>query len=176
MAGTPNGPTFRSSATWTRTGRASPGPRPPPRRSPSGRSGSSKACRSDKYYLYGKLQLYIDTITFQGAWIRKFGWKGELLAHPPGDGWIPIAFTRPNGKVDYNQGSNQAFQCVENLKLNRATVAGIKSSPTARSRRASSSIQALSSRTPWPGRGNSYERRRKRTGKSFRPRMMKLPM
>ena len=45
--------------------------------------------------------------------------------------WNPLPFTRPNGKVDYNQGSNQAFQCVENVKLNRATVAGIKSSPTA---------------------------------------------
>jgi hypothetical protein len=33
--------------------------------------------------------------------------------------------------VDYNEGSNQAFQCIENLKMNRATVAGIKSTPTA---------------------------------------------
>ncbi len=38
-------------------------------------------------------------------------------------------FTRPDGKVDYNQGSNMAFQCAENIKPNRATVAGIKSSP-----------------------------------------------
>ena len=45
--------------------------------------------------------------------------------------WNPIAFTRPNGKVDYLQGSNSAFQCAENIKLNRATVAGIKSSPNA---------------------------------------------
>jgi len=34
----------------------------------------------DKYYLYGKIQLYIDTVSYQGAWSRKFGWKGELLA------------------------------------------------------------------------------------------------
>jgi hypothetical protein len=84
----------------------------------------------DKYYLYGKIQLYIDKITYQGAWNRKFGWKGELLAVHQVMGWNPLPFTRPNGKVDYNQGSNQAFQCIENLKLNRATVAGIKSSPT----------------------------------------------
>ena len=44
--------------------------------------------------------------------------------------WNPLPFTRPSGKVDYNQGSNQAYQTVENLKMNRATVAGIKSSPT----------------------------------------------
>ena len=86
---------------------------------------------NDRYYLYGKLQLYIDSVTFQGAWLRKFGWKDELLAIHQVLGWNPIAFTRPNGKVDYNEGSNQAFQCIENLKLNRATVAGIKSSPTA---------------------------------------------
>jgi hypothetical protein len=85
----------------------------------------------DRYYLYGKLQLYIDAVTFQGAWVRKFGWKGELLAIHQVLGWHPIAFTRPNGQVDYNEGSNQAFQCVENIKLNRATVAGIKSNPTA---------------------------------------------
>jgi hypothetical protein len=84
----------------------------------------------DKYYLYGKLQFYIDSITYQGAWNRKFGWKDEELAIHQVMGWNPLPFTRPNGKVDYNQGSNQAFQCIENLKLNRATVAGIKSSPT----------------------------------------------
>ena len=33
----------------------------------------------DRYYLFGKLELYIDKETFQGAWNRKFDWKGELL-------------------------------------------------------------------------------------------------
>src|SRR3989441_5717896 len=37
----------------------------------------------------------------------------------------------PNGKKDWVQGTNQAFQCAENIKLERATVAGIKSSATA---------------------------------------------
>ncbi len=85
----------------------------------------------DKYYLYGKLQLYIDRITYQGAWNRKLGWKGELLAIHQVMAWNPLPFTRPNGKVDYLQGGNQAFQTIENIKLNRATVAGIKSSPQA---------------------------------------------
>ena len=85
----------------------------------------------DKYYLYGKVQLYIDKTSYQGAWNRKFGWKGDLLAIHQVLGWNPLPFTRPNGKVDYNQGGNQAFQCIENLKMNRATIAGIKSSPTA---------------------------------------------
>jgi Protein of unknown function (DUF1329) len=83
----------------------------------------------DKYYLYGKLQLYIDKITFQGAWIRKFDWKGDLLHVGQVMAWNPIAAKRPDGRTDYNQGSNSAYQAVENIKQARATVAGIKSSP-----------------------------------------------
>jgi hypothetical protein len=85
----------------------------------------------DKYYLYGKLQMYIDKVSYQGSWDRKSDWKGQMLSVYQVMAWNPLPFTRPNGKVDYNQGSNSAFQCAENLKLNRATVAGIKSSPTA---------------------------------------------
>jgi hypothetical protein len=85
----------------------------------------------DKYYLFGKIQLYIDALGYQGAWNRKFGWRGELLAIHQVMAYKARPFTRPDGKVDYNQGSNQAYQCIENLRLNRATVAGIKSSPTA---------------------------------------------
>jgi len=85
----------------------------------------------DKYYLFGKLQLYIDAVTYQGAWNRKFSWKGELLNTLQVMAWNPLPVTRPNGKVDYQQGSNMAYQVAENIKMNRATVAGIKSSPTA---------------------------------------------
>src|SRR5262249_10339382 len=52
----------------------------------------------DKYYLYGKLQLYIDAESFQGAWVRKFGWRGELLAIHQVMGWNPMPFKRPDGK------------------------------------------------------------------------------
>jgi uncharacterized protein DUF1329 len=83
----------------------------------------------DKYYLYGRLQLYIDKETFQGAWNRKFSWQGELLNTMQVMAFVPKAFTRPDGKVDYNQASNMAFQCAENIKRSQATVAGIKSSP-----------------------------------------------
>jgi len=83
----------------------------------------------DRYYLYGKLDLYIDKITFQGSWVRKFGWQGELLNTYQVMAFLPKAVTRPNGKVDFIQGSNMAFQCAENIKSNQATVAGIKSNP-----------------------------------------------
>ena len=45
--------------------------------------------------------------------------------------WNPHTVIRPNGKKDWVQGTNQAFQCAESIKLERATVAGIKSSATA---------------------------------------------
>ena len=83
----------------------------------------------DKYYLYGKLQLSLDAVTFQGSWNRKFSWKGELLNTVQVMAWNPKAFTRPSGKVDYNQGGTMAFQCAENVKMNRATIAGLKSIP-----------------------------------------------
>jgi hypothetical protein len=83
----------------------------------------------DKYYLFGKLVLFIDKETFQGSWNRKFNWQGELLTTVQVMAFVPKGFTRPDGKIDYNQASNMAFQCAEDTKRNRATVAGIKSSP-----------------------------------------------
>jgi hypothetical protein len=84
----------------------------------------------DRYYLYGRIELYIDKVTYQGAWNRKFSWQGELLntLQVLGPG-LPKPFTRPDGKVDYLGAMNMAFQCAENLKVNQATVAGIKSDP-----------------------------------------------
>jgi hypothetical protein len=84
---------------------------------------------NDRYYLYGKIELYIDKITFQGSWNRKFNWKGEPLNTYQVMAFVPRAVTRPTGEVDFVQGSNMAFQCAENLKQNQATVAGIKQSP-----------------------------------------------
>jgi hypothetical protein len=84
----------------------------------------------DRYYLYGRIELYIDKVTYQGAWNRKFSWQGELLntLQVMGTGSTK-PFKRPDGKVDYLGSSNMAFQCAENIKGNQATVAGIKSDP-----------------------------------------------
>ena len=84
----------------------------------------------DRYYLYGRIELYIDQVTFQGAWNRKFSWQGELLNTLQVMGYGGTkAFKRPDGTVDYLGASNMAFQCAENIKGNQATVAGIKSDP-----------------------------------------------
>ncbi|HSQ01616.1 MAG TPA: DUF1329 domain-containing protein [Candidatus Dormibacteraeota bacterium] len=80
----------------------------------------------DKYYLYGKLELYIDKETSQGSWNRKFSWQGELLNTLQVMAYNLKPMTRPDGKVDYIQGSNMSYNVAENIKANRATVAGLK--------------------------------------------------
>jgi hypothetical protein len=78
----------------------------------------------DKYYLYGRIELYIDKETYQGAWNRKFAWSGELLNTLQIAAFQLHPYTRPDGIVDHIQGSNMAYQCAENIKMNRATTAG----------------------------------------------------
>jgi len=89
-----------------------------------------EAVPKDRYYLYGRIELYVDKVSFQGGWNRKFSWQGELLnTMQVMAGGLTKPFTRPDGKVDYFGTSNMAFQCAENIKFNQATVAGIKSDP-----------------------------------------------
>jgi len=47
-----------------------------------------------------------------------------------GDGLEPPHRPPTERQEGLGAGTNQAFQCAENIKLGRATVAGIKSSPT----------------------------------------------
>jgi Protein of unknown function (DUF1329) len=84
-----------------------------------------EAVPKDKYYLYGKIQLYIDKETYQGAWNRKFGWTGELLNTLQVLAYQKHELKRPDGKTEWLWASNFSFQCAENVKLNRATVAGL---------------------------------------------------
>jgi hypothetical protein len=83
----------------------------------------------DKYYLFGKVELHIDALTFQGAWNRKFTWNGELVNSYQVISYTPVRIDAGNGKSIYLEGSNMGFQCNENIKYNRATIGGIKSSP-----------------------------------------------
>ena len=83
-----------------------------------------EATPKDKYYLYGRIELYIDKETYQGAWNRKFAWSGELLNTLQVAAFQNHKRTRPDGIVDYVTGSNMAYQCAENIKMNRATTAG----------------------------------------------------
>lgn len=85
----------------------------------------------DKYYLFGKLELHIDSVTFMGAWNRKFSWNGTLVSSLQRMSYDAAPVDTGGGKTIYLEGSNMAFVCVENVNSNRATVGGIKSNPRA---------------------------------------------
>jgi hypothetical protein len=75
----------------------------------------------DKYYLYGKIELWIDDVTWQGAWNRKFSWQGELLNVYQVVGFASFPF---NDKEQW-WGSTFGMQLSENVKADRATASGM---------------------------------------------------
>jgi hypothetical protein len=83
-----------------------------------------EATPKDKYYLYGKIQLYVDKETYQGAYNRKFSWNGELLNTYYVLGYTSTKYVRPDGGEEWLWGSNMGYQTAENLKMNRATISG----------------------------------------------------
>ncbi|MFM7736318.1 MAG: outer membrane lipoprotein-sorting protein [Alphaproteobacteria bacterium] len=85
-----------------------------------------EAVPKDKYYLYGKIQLYVDKETYQGAFNRKFSWQGDLMNTYYVLGMLTKGFTRPDGHEDRIWASNMGFQTAENIKMNRATVSGLQ--------------------------------------------------
>jgi hypothetical protein len=85
-----------------------------------------EATPKDKYYLYGKIQLFIDKETYQGAYNRKFSWQGDLMNTYIILGMISHKRVRPDGREDWLWGSNMGYQTAENIKMNRATVSGLE--------------------------------------------------
>jgi uncharacterized protein DUF1329 len=86
-----------------------------------------EAVPRDRYYLYGRLELWIDAETWIGAWNRKFGWKGEPLNTYQVAGYLNHPVKRDG--VDYTEwlwSSQEAWQCAESIKLDRATLAGLR--------------------------------------------------
>jgi len=79
----------------------------------------------DKYYLFGKIELYVDKESYQGAWNRKYAWTGELLNTLQVLAYQKDELRRPDGMKEWLWRSNFSFQCAENIKMNRATVAGL---------------------------------------------------
>jgi len=84
----------------------------------------------DKYYLYGRLELWIDSETWDGAWNRKFTWQGEhvhtyqltsRVNHQAG----------PADNPEWLAMGTVAWACAENSKMNRATISGLRADPTA---------------------------------------------
>lgn len=80
----------------------------------------------DRYYLYGKIELWIDAETWIGAWSRKFGWKDELLNTYQVAGYLNHPGVREGAPVEWLWSTQAAWQCAESVKLDRATLAGLR--------------------------------------------------
>ena len=79
-----------------------------------------EAVPKDSYYLYGKIELWVDQDNWQGAFSRKFDWKGELLISLQTQGGP--ATCMPDGVHCLTSGpSGEIAQFAENIKMNRAT-------------------------------------------------------
>ena len=79
-----------------------------------------EAVPKDHYYLYGKIELWIDDYTYTGAWNRKFSWQGDLLNTYQVTGPPSVPFNATERWL----GSTFGYQTAENVKASRATVAG----------------------------------------------------
>jgi Fe-S cluster assembly iron-binding protein IscA len=60
-----------------------------------------EATPKDKYYLYGKVQLYVDKETYQGVYNRKFDWRDELMNTYLIGGYGTQKRVRPDGGEDW---------------------------------------------------------------------------
>jgi hypothetical protein len=84
-----------------------------------------RAIPKDRYYLYGKLELWIDAVTWAGAWNRKFSWPGELV-----HGYTVMTGANqpagPENDREWLNASTQVWGCAENYKLRRATLGGMR--------------------------------------------------
>ena len=89
-----------------------------------------RATPKDRYYLYGKVELWIDAVTWGGAWNRKFSWQGDLV-----QSFESLAtVNQPVGPPDAREWvgvSTQVWACAENFKLDRATLGGMRPYPNA---------------------------------------------
>jgi hypothetical protein len=93
-----------------------------------------EATPRDKYYLYGRIEIWVDPITWDGTLNRKFSWKGELV----GNYFLMARINHPYGPEDKREwlpSSTQAYACAENIKMNRASVSGLRANPKAPSYR-----------------------------------------
>jgi hypothetical protein len=85
----------------------------------------------DKYYLYGKLELWIDAETWDGAWNRKFSWQDELVHVYQTMARVNQPAGPPGPDQEYVFASKQVWACAENFKMNRATLGGMRANPKA---------------------------------------------
>ena len=84
-----------------------------------------EATPKDKYYLYGKVQVYVDKETYQGVFNRKFDWQDDLINTYMITGVMSEKRVRPDGREDWLLASTRGYAAAENVKMNRATVSAL---------------------------------------------------
>ena len=84
----------------------------------------------DQYYLYGRIELWVDAETWAGAWNRKSSWNGELVNTYQLSTWLnhPVG---PGDDAEWLPAGTMAYACAENFKANRATIGGLRADPQA---------------------------------------------
>jgi hypothetical protein len=81
----------------------------------------------DRYYLYGKIQLWIDAETWDGSWNIKYNWQGDVVHSYQ-------TMARVNQEAEDGEvmpASTMVWACAENFKMNRATLGGMRANPKA---------------------------------------------
>ena len=86
-----------------------------------------EATPHDRYYLYGKIQLWIDAETWDGSWNIKYSWQGEVVHSY--QTMARVGQQAEDGEVI--PAATQAWACAENFKMNRATLSGMRAGPKA---------------------------------------------
>lgn len=81
----------------------------------------------DRYYLYGKIQLWIDAETWDGSWNVKYSWQGDIVHSY--QTMARINQSAENGEM--MPAATQVWACAENFKMNRATLGGMRANPKA---------------------------------------------
>lgn len=81
----------------------------------------------DRYYLYGKIELWIDAETWDGSWNIKYNWQGDVVHSYQ-------TMARVNQEAadgEMMPAATQVWACAENFKMNRATLGGMRANPKA---------------------------------------------
>ena len=87
-----------------------------------------EATPRDKYYLYGRLELWIDAEGWVGAWNRKFTWAGEQVHTMQVTAYVNhVVGTGDN--AEWMPAGTMVYACAENTKANRATLGGQRPEP-----------------------------------------------
>jgi len=86
-----------------------------------------EATPKDKYYLYGKIVMYLDKENFKGYWKNKYDWQGEAL-----NNWMvpALLWFKVDGEPGYVRGGGGGNIAVAvAYKQDRATVTGMPVAP-----------------------------------------------